>query len=173
MALQDLYNIVFLMILKILIMITSFLKINKWNRLFNVFSRKNLICQRHLGQMSRFYYERSRYIMKGQGFIMNDEDVLWKVLDFIINGGLIYIMADRYFVMNGLDFHNDRSRFYHERSRFSWSQIEVFMATGQDFMMNGWHFHDDRSRFSLWQVEIIMMTGRGFHGDRSKFYYEW
>ena len=32
--------------------------------------------ERHFNQKSRSYYERSRYIMKGRYFIMEDPDVL-------------------------------------------------------------------------------------------------
>ena len=70
-------------------------------------------------------------------------------------------------------FHDDKSRFYYDRLRFSWCQIgillwmtEIFMITGQDFIMNGWDFHDVRSRILLWMTEIFMMIGQDFHNNR-------
>ena len=34
-------------------------------------------------------------------------------------------MTSRDFVMNDRDFHDDRSRFYYERLRYSWWQVEI------------------------------------------------
>ena len=74
-------------------------------------------------------------------------------------------------MMNGQDFHVERSRFscwtveifmmngpvFHvEQSKFSWWTVKIFMLNGRDF-------HVDRSRFSCWPTQIFMMTGRDFH----------
>ena len=65
-------------------------------------------------------------------------------------------------------FYDDRSRFYYERSRFSWWTVEIFIMNSRDFL-------NERSRFSLWQVKIFMvnsrdfmMNGRHFHDSRSR-----
>ena len=49
-------------------------------------------------------------------------------------------------------FHDERLRFYYERSRFSRWTVEIFM-------MRGRNFHDDRSRFSWWRVQIFIVAG--------------
>ena len=46
------------------------------------------------------------------------------------------MMRGRDFIMNGPDPHNDRSKCYHEQSRFSWWQVEII----------------------LWMVEIFIIT---------------
>ena len=162
MALQDLHNIVFLMILKILIMITSFLKINKWNRLFHVFFKKKSYLTTPFGpnvkillrtvqiyyERSRFYYERWRCIMKGP----------------------------RFYNQRWVDIYYGRSIFCHEWPRFSWWQveilswtIEIFMITDRDFHGDRSRFYDERLTFSWWQVQIFIMAGWDYHDDRSRF----
>ena len=69
------------------------------------------------------------------------------------------------FMLNGRDFHD-------ERSRFSWWTVEIIM-------MNRWDFHVERSRFpcwtverlifSCWTIEIFMFNSRDFLDERSKF----
>ena len=53
--------------------------------------------------------------------------------------------------MNGQDFYDGRSRFYYERSRFSWWQVEIFMVTGRVFV-------NEELRLSWWEVEILLWT---------------
>ena len=75
------------------------------------------------------------------------------------------------FMLNGRDFHDERSRFSWwtvERSIFSCWTIEIFMFNSQDFL-------DERSKFSCWTVEIFMLNSwdfyherRDFHNDRSR-----
>ena len=43
-------------------------------------------------------------------------------------------------MMIGPDFHDDRSRFYYKRLRFSWWQVESLLQTVKIFMMTGWEF---------------------------------
>ena len=95
--------------------------------------------ERHLGENSRFYYEKSRCILK-----------------------------DRNFIMNGRDFYDDSPMFYYEQSSFSWWQIENFVTIGPNVIMNGQDFQGDRSRFSWWQLEISMICW-GFRENRSRF----
>ena len=96
----------------------------------------------YLCQKLRFYYERSRYIVKGWDFMVNGQDVSWQVK--------IYYERSRFYYersriscwqvkMPGRDFHNDWLG-------CSWWQVDIFM-TGQDFVMKGQDFHDDRSKF--------------------------
>ena len=109
----------------------------------------------HFGQKSRFYYEPSKYIMKGRDSVMNGRDILWQV-EILLWTGEIFMMTGWDFIMNAVDFHDrvfysDWSRFYEERLTFSWCQVEIFMTAGRDI------YSDDSSRFSWWQVNIFMM----------------
>ena len=61
-------------------------------------------------------------------------------------------------------FHDKRSRYFYEQSRFSWWMVEIFM-------MNDQGFHHDWSRFSSWLVQIFIMTGPDFHHERSRIAY--
>ena len=54
--------------------------------------------------------------------------------------------------------------FHHDRSRFSWWMVKIFIMTDQDF-------HDEWSRFSSWLVQIFIMTGPDFHPERSRIAY--
>ena len=71
----------------------------------------------------RFYYDRSRYIIKSQNFTMIGQDILWQVE--ISSWRTVEIS-----VLAGWDLHDGRSRFWR------W-QLEIFMITGQDFVING------------------------------------
>ena len=51
--------------------------------------------------------------------------------------------------MAGWDFHDDKSRFYYERSKVSWWQVKVFMMIGRDFITKSRDFHEVKQRFSL------------------------
>ena len=84
-------------------------------------------------KQSRFYYERWRF-----------------------SGGTVRFSwwTVEIFMINGRDFHD-------ERSRFSWWTVDIFI-------MNGRHFHDEWPRFSWWTVEIFMMNSRDFHNGRSR-----
>ena len=71
-----------------------------------------------------------------------------------------------------VDIYWGRLRFYYERLRFSWKQIEIFMMTKVEiFMMtlSNSDFYDDRSSFSWWQVEIFMIAGQDFYDNRLRF----
>ena len=52
------------------------------------------------------------------------------------------MMTGRGSIMNGRDFHDDKSRLYYERSRY--------IMKGRDFVMN--------SSYMLWEVEILSWT---------------
>ena len=104
---------------------------------------KEFSTERHLGENSRFYYEKSRCILK-----------------------------DRNFIMNGRDFYDDSPMFYYEQSSFSWWQIENFVASGQNFIMSGQDFQDDGSIFSWWQLEISV-TYWDFCENRSRISMLW
>ena len=62
------------------------------------------------------------------------------------------------FIMNNWDFHDDSSRSYYERSRFSWWQIKILSYKRS-------RFYDDRLTFSWWQVEILIMAGQDFNNN--------
>ena len=64
---------------------------------------------RHLGQMSRFYHDRSRCIMNGWDFIMNG----W---DFIMNAWVILHKVES--LLCSVEIYHDR--FNYERWKFSW-----------------------------------------------------
>ena len=68
------------------------------------------------------------------------------------------------FIINGCDFHDDRSRFYYERSRCSWWLVEIFMMAGQDFHGEKSIFYYGQLRLSWWQVEIILWTATTLKG---------
>lgn len=73
----------------------------------------------HFGQKSRFYYERSRYTMKGWDFNMNSREQYLERLRFC------WWQVENFAI---------------KRSRFWWWQVEISMMAGRDFL-------DDRSRF--------------------------
>ena len=62
--------------------------------------------------------------MKGRDFIMNGGNKLWK-FEISLWTVEIFMMMSRYFIMSGCDFHDNRSRFYYKRLRFSWWQVEI------------------------------------------------
>ena len=64
-------------------------------------------------------------------------------------------MAGRDLIMNGWDFLDDWSRFYHEKSRFSWWQVEIFTMTGRDFTMNGRDFCDESWLSNIFEITSI------------------
>ena len=83
-------------------------------------------------------------------------------------------------------FHDKRSRYFYEQSRFSWWMVEIFMMNDQGFhhdrcrfswwtvkifIMTDQDFHDEWSRFSSWLVQIFIMTGPDFHPERSRIAY--
>ena len=95
----------------------------------------------YLCQKLRFYYERSRYIVKGWDFIVNGRDVLWQVKIYYERSRLYYEwsrISCWQIKIPGRDFHNGCLR-------SSWWQVDIFM-TGQDFVVKGQDFHDDRSK---------------------------
>ena len=60
-------------------------------------------------------------------------------------------------MMTSRDFHNDRSRFCYDRSRFSWWQVkillltvEIFMMTGRDYFFRSWCY----LRKQEWSVSL-------------------
>ena len=82
-------------------------------------------------------------------------------------------------------FHDERSRFYYwwsrfhlltfeislqaveilfERSRFSWSMVEIFAIAGRDF-------YGEQPRFSWWTVVVLTMAGRDLHNVSSRIAY--
>ena len=70
--------------------------------------------------------------------------------------------------MEGQDSYDNRWKFYYERLRFLWWQVEKFIVTSVDF-------YYDRSRFSWWEVNILLwllniflMTSRDFQDDKLK-----
>ena len=82
--------------------------------------------ERHFDQKLSIFYTSGRY------FITNDRD--------------LHVTVE-IFMLNGRDFHD-------ERSRFSWWMVQIFILNGQNF-------HHERSRFSCWKVKIFIMTDPG------------
>ena len=121
---------------------TAFFVEHLWWLLLKIKSiLKEFSLERHLGENSRFYYEKSRCILKGRDFIMN-----------------------------GREFHDGRPKLHYERSRFLWWQPDVLLWTVKLFMMTDREFCDnwskcyyERSRFSRWWVEIFMMAAWDFY----------
>ena len=112
-----------------------------------------------------FHVERSIFLYwTVQIFILDGRDFMLKGQDFPSEWSRFYVGWSRFsfrtveiswwtvdnFLLNGREFHV-------ERSRFSCWTVQIFMLNGRDF-------HVERSRFSRWQV----MTGWDFHNDRSK-----
>ena len=84
--------------------------------------------------------------------------ILLRAVEILVRTIEILLRTVEIFMMNGRDFHI-------ERSKFSWWTVEIFTMNGRDF-------HVERSRFSWWTVEIFMMNGRDFHDERSNFHVE-
>lgn len=70
------------------------------------------------------YYERLSHIIKGQDFIINGRDTLWKV-EFYYERSRFLRRQFQISMMTGQEFHIGRSRFYYEWSKFSWWCITV------------------------------------------------
>lgn len=73
----------------------------------------------HFGQKSRFYYERSRYTMKGWDFNMNSREQ--------------YLERLRFCWWQVENFAIKRSRFWWWQVEISIWQVEIFLMIGQDF----------------------------------------
>ena len=77
---------------------------------------------------------------------------------FIYLGWSAILAKSQNVIKNGCDFHDDRSRFYYERSRWLRRFVEIFMVAVQDFHGDKPIFYYVQLRISWWLVEIILWT---------------
>ena len=99
-----------------------------------------------LDDRSRFYYGRSRFSWWQVDILSWMVKISWRQLEILLWTVEILIMTGRdvyfswhvklfmmtrqikNFMMKGRSFCGDRSRFYYERLRFSWWQVEIFIV---------------------------------------------
>ena len=97
------------------------------------YRRRQRTMERQFSQKSRFYYERSIYI------ISKAKISLWMVEIFImtVQDLQVEILLSKVeiFMMTVQDLHNDKLRLHNDRPKCLWWQVEILLSKVEIFMM--------------------------------------